>query len=216
MTREETKMILMTMQVTYTNYKIQDKELTLTVWTEMLSEYSYNQVSNALRAYITSDTSGFAPSIGQIINKIQLFTEPQELNEMQAWALVSKALRNGIYGSEEEFAKFPETVREAVGQASNLRNWAESDYETIETVIQSNFIKTYRAVVTRHNEINKLPSEIKTIVENINTLPLPKYETENIHTDQSKEVSEYVPMPDAVKQRIKEIFPKYQEEEEVI
>ena len=47
----------------------------------MLSDYDYNLVAMALKAYILSDTSGFAPSIGQLVGKIQTLTKPQELNE---------------------------------------------------------------------------------------------------------------------------------------
>lgn len=210
MTREETLKIIMTMQATYPNYKIEDKKLTLNVWFEMLQEYSYQQVAAALKAYIMSDKNGFAPSIGQLVDKMKFISEPQELNDMQAWSLVSKALRNGLYGFEEEFEKLPDSVREAVGNASNIRHWAESDYETIETVIQSNFIKTYRSVVSKRNEINKLPHDMKRMVEDMNPKPeLTQKRNANIQTNYLQCDSEGIPMPESVLQRLKEMFPDY-------
>ena len=201
MTREETQKILMAIQVVYPNYKPQDKSLTVNIWNEMLSEYTYQQVSAALTAYITSDKSGFAPGIGQIISKVNMLTKPQELNEMEAWALVSKALRNGNYGAVEEFEKLPETVREAVGSPDNLRNWATSDYETIETVIQSNFIKTYRSVVERRSVVSSLPKELHEMIENVNP---PKQALKQSNTERITEVDpikrESNPMPDEIKQ----------------
>lgn len=86
---------------------------------------------------------------------------------MQAWALVSKALRNGLYGAEKEFNELPTTVQKAVGSPENLHNWATSDYETIETVIASNFQRTYRTVVEREKSNSMLPLEVRQKIEQI-------------------------------------------------
>lgn len=152
----------------YPNYKPNNLSETVDVWNMMLEEYSYNQVSIALKAYVTSDTSGFAPSVGEIVAKMQLVSQPQELDGMTAWGLVSKALRNGTYGAVEEFNKLPPLVRQAVGMPDNLKNWATSDYQTIETVIQSNFLRTYETAVKRANEINRMPDNIKSLIEKTN------------------------------------------------
>lgn len=168
MTREETVKIIRIMSDCYPNYKPNNLSETVDVWQMMLDEYSYNQVSIALKAYVTSDTSGFAPSVGEIVAKIQTISQPQELDGMTAWGLVSKALRNGTYGAVEEFNKLPPLVRQAVGMPDNLKNWATSDYQTIETVIQSNFLRTYETIVKRANEINRMPDNIKSLIEKTN------------------------------------------------
>lgn len=152
----------------YPNYKPNNLSETVDVWNMILEAYSYNQVSIALKAYATSDISGFAPSIGQLIGKIQTISQPQELDGMTAWGLVSKALRNGTYGAVEEFNKLPPLVKQAVGMPDNLKNWATSDYQTIETVIQSNFLRTYETVVKRVNEINRMPDNIKSLIKKAN------------------------------------------------
>ena len=169
MTREETVKIIRIMCDCYPNYKPSNLSETVDVWNMMLEEYSYSQISMALKTYVHSDTSGFAPSIGQLIGKIQAISQPQELDGMAAWGLVSKALRNGTYGAVEEFNKLPPLVKQAVGMPDNLKNWATSDYQTIETVIQSNFLRTYETVVKRANEINRMPDDIKSLIEKTNT-----------------------------------------------
>ena len=168
LTREETVRIIRIMVDSYPNYKPNNISETVDVWQMMLSDYDYNLVAIALKAYILSDTSGFAPSIGQLVAKMQTITKPQELSEMEAWSLVSKAIRNSCYNSVEEFAKLPPLVQKAVGTPDNLRNWAVSDYQTIESVIQSNFLRTYRTVVRRENEINCMPNEIKALIDKTN------------------------------------------------
>ena len=215
MTREETVKIIRIMSDCYPNYKPNNLSETVDVWQMMLDEYSYNQVSIALKAYVTSDTSGFAPSVGEIVAKIQLVSQPQELDGMAAWGLVSKALRNGTYGAVEEFNKLPPLVRQAVGMPDNLKNWATSDYQTIETVIQSNFLRTYETVVKRADEINRMPDNIKTLIEktnansykaqieqefqrNINTLQI----KENALIGQNTSAEEYIEAPKEIQERI--------------
>jgi hypothetical protein len=168
MTEEKVGELLMTIQAYYPNYNPPDKKITLNAWYIMLAEYPEELVLQALRACIATNTSGFAPDVGQIISKIQTISQPQELDGMTAWGLVSKALRNGTYGAVEEFNKLPPLVRQAVGMPDNLKNWATADYQTIETVIQSNFLRTYETVVKRANEINRMPDSIKSLIEKTN------------------------------------------------
>ena len=152
------------MMVSYPNFKPIDTEIMATTWADMLSDYSYEQINVALKTYIRTDTSGFAPSIGQLVGKLQMVSQPNELNEMEAWALVSQALKNGYYGAEEEFAKLPEVVQKAVGTPANLRAWSHTDEQSIENVVQSNFMRTYRTVVKRENEYAKMPTSIRNLI----------------------------------------------------
>lgn len=168
MTEKQVGELLMTIQAYYPNYNPPDKKITLNAWHIMLAEYPEELVLQALRACIATNTSGFAPDVGQIMSKIQTISQPQELDGMAAWGLVSKALRNGTYGAVEEFNKLPPLVRQAVGMPDNLKNWATADYQAVETVIQSNFLKTYEVVIKRANEINRMPDDIKTLIENTN------------------------------------------------
>lgn len=172
MTRDEVINILMVIQAAYPNYKPQDKTVAVNTWYMMLKDYEKEVVEAALKIYIASDTSGFAPAIGQLIDKINTVTAPPELNSMAAWGLVSTALRNGNYGAEQEFEKLPSTVKKAVGSPDNLRHWAQSDSKSIETVIQSNFIRTYEAEVRRKNESAKTPPDVRALIDKISNQKL--------------------------------------------
>lgn len=165
MTVNDARKIIAVMLVSYPNFKPIDTELMATTWADMLNEYSYEQVSVALKCYITTDTSGFAPSIGQLIDKLKTVEQPQELNELQAWGLVRKAINNSGYHSEEEFAKLPPLVQKAVGTPGQLKQWGMSDIESIETVAQSNFMRTYRAVAKREDEVSRMPKEIRQLIQ---------------------------------------------------
>lgn len=166
MTREETVKIIRIICGSYPNFKPSDLSETVDIWNMMLEEYTYNQIAGALKSYILADSTGFAPSIGQLIAKVKTIEEPAQLNESEAWGLVSKAIRNGYYGAVEEFSKLPPLVQKAVGIPDNIRNWSQTNLESVETVIQSNFLRAYRVEAQRAAEISKMPSEVKTMIEN--------------------------------------------------
>lgn len=214
MTKNEVVKLLMTIQTFYPNYQVENKEFTINAWYSIIGDCDYKPMEKALRAYITTDTSGFAPSIGQLINKLHEVQSPQELNEMEAWLLVSKALRNGTYGAIEEFNKLPPLVQKAVGSPDNLRNWAQTDSESIENVVQSNFMRTYRTVVNRAKEYRKMPKDIQALIESTNrssysaqigsknqqTIKLSLEDNKN----QNKPIKG-VPMPKEIKERIEQM-----------
>jgi hypothetical protein len=158
MTRDEVIKLLMMIQAAYPNYKPQDKTIAVNMWYEMLKDYDANAVLASFKAYVASDTSGFAPSIGQIIGKLNLvLNESTDMDALEAWALVSKALRNGYYGAEEEYERLPELVQKAVGSPMNLRNWSQTDIKSIENVVMSQFISSYKTVQKRSQELSAVP-----------------------------------------------------------
>lgn len=205
MTRDETKKILMRIQSVFPNWKpTADLRFVVDTWCEYFEEHSYEQVLVALKAYILSDTSGFAPSIGQLVEKMQMINQPEELNEMEAWHLVSKAIRNGYYGAEEEFSKLPPLVQKAVGSHEQLRQWAQTDIDSVENVIQSNFMRTYRAVVERSLNVSKMPIEVQKTIEAINYRPT--IENRNLGQIESQKERKTIPMPDGAMDKLKQIL----------
>lgn len=202
MTREETVKIIRIMVDSYPNYKPNNISETVDVWCMMLDEYTYEQVAMGLKSYILSDKSGFAPAIGQIVDKIKTVSEPQQLNELEAWGLVDKAIRNSTYHAEEEFAKLPQIVQKAVGSPSQLFNWARSDIETLESVTQSNFLRTYRAVAKREDEVSRMPKKIRQLIQQNEPKIMIENNSTKILEDKQKN---YVPMPDEVRARFEKI-----------
>lgn len=199
MTVNDARKIIAVMLVSYPNFKPIDTELMATTWADMLNEYSYEQVSVALKCYITTDTSGFAPSIGQLIDKLKTVEQPQELNELQAWGLVRKAINNSGYHSEEEFAKLPPLVQKAVGTPGQLKQWGMSDIESIETVAQSNFMRTYRAVAKREDEVSRMPKEIRQLIQQNEPKIMIEYTSAKAIEDKNRE---WKPMSDEIQAKL--------------
>lgn len=168
MTEKEVRQLLAMTQAVYPNYNPPSREAAVNAWLMCLSEYDNNVVMAAFKAYMTTNTSGFAPAPGQLIEILQTLTQPSELNELEAWSMVRKALRNCSYNSEQEFAKLPTVVQKTVGTPQQLRIWA-CDSEFNENVVSSNFIKTYRTEVKRTTELNKMPENVRKLIEMVNT-----------------------------------------------
>lgn len=170
MTRDETIKILMIIQAAYPNYKPPDKTVAVNVWAEMLSDIPYDQVSVAVKAYIQTDTSGFAPSIGNIREKVQfIFSEEDDLNESAAWSIVWRAICNSGYHAEEEYNKLPPIVQRAVGSPRQLREWGlmeNIDGKSI-VVLQSNFQRVFRIEKEREKERKKLSQNIVRLMDTI-------------------------------------------------
>ena len=168
MTEKEVRQLLAMTQAVYPNYNPLSREAAVNAWLMCLSEYDNNVVMAAFKAYMTTNTSGFAPVPGQLIEILQTLTQPSELNELEAWSIVRKALRNCGYNSEQEFAKLPTVVQKTVGTPQQLKIWA-CDSEFNENVVSSNFIKTYRTEVKRATELNKMSSDVRKLIEMVNT-----------------------------------------------
>jgi len=172
MTREETKKLLAIIDATYPNFKVEDAKTTLDAWHFLLEEEDYNQLSLALKTYIKTSGSGFAPSVSQLIDMAYKPKELNELSETQAWDLVSKAVSRSGYNAEEEFNKLPPLVQKAVGSPTMLHSWSQSDMEAFETVVASNFQRSYRTVVQRERDIARLPKEARVQLESLQQMAI--------------------------------------------
>ena len=198
MTHEGVKNMMRIMTAAYPNYKPLDMKSTIAVWENLLAEYDDAKGAVALKAYIKSDTSGFAPSIGQIIDLMHY--DPDQVGEMEAWGLVDKAIRNGVYGAEQEFSKLPDVVKEAVGSPGQLREWAMMDTQAVQSVGQSNFLRSYRVASERARKASRMPPEMARLFQRT------KQFSELELKEEETTIDDGIPMPADVRQRLEEII----------
>ena len=108
------------------------------------------------------------PTVGQIIEKIKSLSNPKgDMTEVEAWALVYKAICNSAYNSIEEFEKLPNVVKRAVGNADVLKSWSMLSLDEVNTVIQSNFMRSYKSSNTQQKQIDALPNSTKQYVNQL-------------------------------------------------
>ena len=150
-------------------YRDKTKEelnVSVSLWTEMFADDDINLVKAAVKSYIANDTKGYPPVIGQIKNSLYKLSEPEQMSEVEAWGLVSKAVRNAYYNSVDEFNKLPPIIQKTIGSADRLREWSQLDIQTVQSVVSSNFMRSYKAKSQTEQEYKKLPSDIKQLLNN--------------------------------------------------
>ena len=167
MTREETKELLMMIRAIYPNFNVKTEEMTPTInaWHLMLEDYPAEAIKGALQIYVKTNNTGFAPSVSQLIGSMFAAKENDQLSEGEAWALVKKAIQDGNYHAEERFAELPPVVQRAIGGASMIHQWAQTDSDEVNTVVMSNFQRTYRAVLSKQEFGEKVPIAVSDTVK---------------------------------------------------
>jgi hypothetical protein len=167
MNREETKKIMAVLKATYPSFyrdmPKEDLSAIINLWNEMFLDEPYKLVAAAVKRLIISDLRGFPPVIGQIKEQIQKLVQPDALSETEAWALVKKAVR--AYDRADAFNSLPRAVQRAVGSPSQLSDWGRAPVESFETVIASNFMRSYKAKAEAEREYAKLPEDLKRLSE---------------------------------------------------
>lgn len=168
MTFDQVKEVLTLMQCEYplSFSKMDDRQMAtkLKLWSEEFAQDDHRIVNAAVRMLIKSNRE-FAPNIGQIREKMHELSNPGALTETQAWQLVSNACQNGLYGSKAEFGKLPPEVQAAVGSPEMLKQWAMMDADEVESVVASNFMRSYKVLAKRAQEKALMPPEVRELLE---------------------------------------------------
>lgn len=207
MTRDEVKDIQMIIQAAYPNYNPPDKAITINTWLELLGDYTYEQVLAAVYAFIRTDRKGFAPSIGEIMEKLQLLFGERELNEEEAWAMVLKALRNSGYHAEEEYGKLPRPIQIAIASPKRLEELALMQNMNV-TVESSNFKRVYRTVIETERDIQKLPQNLQRLAnKNRDRLENPKLiKAISASEEREQAIKQARPMPETARMKLERIM----------
>ena len=164
MTNDDTAKILTLIQAEYPHSfnSLTDEQmaLKLELWQREFRNDPLELVYTAVRMLFESGMQ-FAPNIGDVRKKMQMITARPEMTEQEAWALVSKATRNSAYHSEQEFKKLPPEVQQAVGTPEQLKAWAIIDADTVESVVASNFMRSFKAISDRRKELSLYPQALR-------------------------------------------------------
>lgn len=164
MEKNEFKVLVKSMKAVYAQPTFIPDQDAFKVWYALLKDLPYNLASMAVQKHML--TEKFPPTIADIRLKASeiIRKQEEEMSELEAWALVRKAIGNSIYHAAEEFEKLPESCQIAVGNPANLREWAMMDIERLETVEQSHFIRNYRVAINRIAEEQKLPISFRNTI----------------------------------------------------
>lgn len=207
MEREEFKTLVKGMKAVYAQSTFIPDQDAFKVWYELLKDLSYEQANIAIQKYML--TEKFPPTIADIRTKANDIVAKIEesMSELEAWSLVSKAISNSGYHAEEEFGKLPEACQRAVGNPSNLKEWAMMESDKVATVEQSHFIRNYRVAVQRMQEEAKIPCHVKAAIASMREKAeaIEQKPIQAIEQKPEEKRPEGVPMPPKVAERLKEM-----------
>lgn len=183
MTLEETSRLMTMIQSIYPRFQEgRDIRLTTAIWQRLFEDDDLKTVSVAFSAFVATDTRGFPPAPGMLKELIQQARDEagEAMTDTQAWALVHRAVGRGLYNSQEEFDKLPPLCRQVVGNPAMLREWAAMDESTVESVIASNFMRTYRSRAASARQMAKIPSALREALPGIGRIGLLPEESEGV------------------------------------
>ena len=211
MTREETIKLLQIIQAAFPKWEVTDKTGLIDVWTNVCADDDFNALQVGLRNYIVNDTSGFAPSIGQIRNGVKQVAEQGDDTE-EMIGLLRKAIKNGNYGYTEEYALLPPTLQKAIGCAENIRAWAAQPKEQFESITLSAVRRAYRATKEHEENVRSVLPVTEHLIEqgkqNVVELETPKAvpQIETLPTPEPQKEPEPELMDEETKEAIVEIW----------
>ena len=114
----------------------------INTWYSCLNDLDYRICGEAIKRFAL--TNKFRPSIADIREQYTLIANPEPMiSEMEAWAMVRKAIGDSLYHAEERFNEFPEIVKRIVVNPDRLTEWASLPSDTVSAVVRAEFRRGY-------------------------------------------------------------------------
>lgn len=167
MTRQEALAIMITLKTAYPtfykNYSKDEINAAVDLWATMFADDPAYIVTEAVKSLMC--TLKYPPTIADVKEKIAMITQSPIMTEMEAWDMVKSAI--SYYYAAEKFERLPPILKRIVGSPNQLREWALMDVETVNSVIQSNFMRSYKAKVAQEKEYAMLPESTRQLIQSI-------------------------------------------------
>lgn len=185
MTRQETGIIMNILTTAYPRFYSGQDALdpckTISLWAEMFRDDPVELVAAAVKALIATNEKGFPPHIGTVKASMRKLVQPDEMTEMEAWRLVRQAIRGASMSpssrlitaaggvdnrssAQRHFEALPPILQRVVGCPEQLAAWEQVEDDKIDTVIQSNFMRSYRARAQQEREYQALPQDVRAMI----------------------------------------------------
>lgn len=208
MDREEFKKIVKGLKSIFSDPKFIADQDAFDMWYALLKDLDYEVASMATQAYM--QTEKFSPTPADIRKYASQITSPltNDMSEVEAWGMVSKAVCNSLYHSEEEFAKLPKLIQQTLGNHIRLRELAELEPSQLQTVEASNFMRSYKAKLESHKREMQLNDSLRLSIsqmrqKNTPTLEVHEVEHKGIEIHESEE---WVGIPNEIEDMLADFY----------
>ena len=162
MTRDEVRAMMKYFDSAYRHfYEGANPSEVLEVWFGAFKGEDKDIVARACANYVKHNQ--YPPTIAGVFEQMNLMKEKE--TDTDLWALIEKAARNGTYGAVEEFEKLPPECQSFVGSPAALKDLAQVDTGTMNTVVKGQFLKRVGDIKERQEVQKGLPAEVRKAIE---------------------------------------------------
>lgn len=171
MTRKEIITILTLLSQTYENFEKrmdtdEKVESMIMLWTECLGDLDYNLVLQAVKKTIIE--SPYLPTIHEIRkNAIEMVKPNTSKTAIEAWNEAYSMICNGLYMTEEQFEMASPEVKKFFGNVRQVKELAQTDSDTINTVTKGQFLKQYEIIINREKQDKLLPEKMQNLIKGL-------------------------------------------------
>lgn len=142
-----------------------NEKRTLAVWADQFAGDEPEIVQMAVKAFVAMDASGYPPSIGQIKHMAYELRNNTTETAQEAWTHIRAAISNSGYYSGEEFEKLSPVEQRLAGSPRQLYDWSQMSVETLDSVVASNVMRSFKAVQEKEQYRAMLPPAVKAFAE---------------------------------------------------
>jgi len=136
------------------------KQLMINTWQECLGDLNYMLVLQAVKKTIIE--SPYPPTIHDIRkNAIEMINPTTKRTGIEAWGEAYRMICNGIYMTEEQFEMATPEVKKFFGSVRQVKELAQTDLDTVNTVTKGQFLKQYEIIMERQKENKLLPQQMQ-------------------------------------------------------
>lgn len=171
MTRQETVAILTILAGNYESFAKrteteQQVKMMVDVWHDLLEDLEYKVVLQAIKTVMID--SPYPPTIHDIRKSATAIITPEKnKTAVEAWDEAYSMICRGLYMTQEEFEKASEEVKMFFGNVGQVRELAQTDIKTVNTVAKGQFLKQYEMLADRKKSEKLLPEKFKEAISQL-------------------------------------------------
>lgn len=136
------------------------KQLMINTWLECLGDLDYKLVLQAVKKTIIE--SPYPPTIHDIRkNAVEIINPSTQRTAIEAWNEAYSMICSGLYMTQEQFEMASPEVKKFFGNVRQVKELAQTDLDTVNTVTKGQFLKQYEVIVDRQKEQRLLPQQMQ-------------------------------------------------------
>ena len=169
MNKQETIQVITLLAGNYDSIAKKDKtqkQLMVNTWQECLGDLDYKLVLQAVKKSIID--SPYPPTIHEIRkNAVEMINPSTQRTGIEAWNEAYGMICNGLYMTEEQFNYASPEVKKFFGNVRQVKELAQTNADTVNTVTKGQFLKQYEVIVNREKEEKLLPEPMKDFINQL-------------------------------------------------